>query len=233
MEAAKKPKLDPRKKGLSLAIIAFAALLCGIVYFFDMRNPSTDDASIDADVVHVAPAVGGRIIDIPVRENGRVHKGDLLLQIEPVPYRMAVAQTVADLALAQAQLETQRKFVRTQQSNALVAGDQTKNAQANYALAARTSGRLRPLTNAGYVPTQQLDQAEVAERDAGTALRQAREQQSAAENAVDTVAAGEAAVRARAAALALARRQLSDTTVRATHDGLVMGLAVSTGEFVA
>src|SRR5262249_42844328 len=36
----------------------------------------------------------------------------------------------------------------------------------------------------------------------------------------------------RQAALGLARRQLEDTTVRATHDGLVVGLTVSSGEFV-
>ncbi len=44
--------------------------------------------------------------------------------------------------------------------------------------------------------------------------------------------AGESAVAAREAALALARRNLEDTTVRAAHDGFVVGLTVSPGEFI-
>ncbi len=51
--------------------------------------PATDDASIDADIVHVASTVGGRIIDIPVSENAPVKKGDLLFQIDPVPYELS------------------------------------------------------------------------------------------------------------------------------------------------
>jgi multidrug efflux system membrane fusion protein len=45
--------------------------------------------------------------------------------------------------------------------------------------------------------------------------------------------AGEATVQARTAALGIAQRHLDDTTVRATHNGLVVGLTVSTGEMVA
>jgi len=54
----------------------------------------------------------------------------------------------------------------------------------------------------------------------------------AAVQAIDTVQAGESLVAARQAALALAKRNLEDTTVRAPHDGLVVGLTVSSGEFV-
>ena len=45
------------------------------------------------------------------------------------------------------------------------------------------------------------------------------------------MSAGEAAVAARQAALALARRNLADTTVRAPHDGVIVGLVVTGGEF--
>ena len=138
--------------------------------------PSTDDASIDADVVHVAAAVGGRIVDLPVAENGRVVKGDLLFQIDPAPYRLAVDQARADLALAEAALATQRRAVATQQSAATVAADQVQRATTNLDLATRTVERLRPLAAKGYVPAQQLDTAVTAERDAETSLSQAREQ---------------------------------------------------------
>ena len=54
--------------------------------------------------------------------------------------------------------------------------------------------RLRPLAASGYVPKQQLDQAEVAERDTATALVQAQERHAAAVEAIDTEAAAEATV---------------------------------------
>ena len=97
----------------------------------------------------------------------------------------------------------------------------------------RTEERLRPLTEKGYVPQQQLDQAQVAVRDATTAVAQAQDQERAARSAVDTVAAAEAAVQAAQAALATAQRNLDNTTVQAPHDGRVTGLAVKSGEMVA
>jgi membrane fusion protein, multidrug efflux system len=233
MKAAGKHGVTSHGTLLSIAIVAVAVALALYAWHQSTTYPTSSDASIDADVVHVAAAVGGRVIDIRVSENARIAKDDLIFQIDPVPYRLAVAQAEADLRLAEAQLETQRRFVDTQRSNAVIAAEQTQNAQANSELAARTAERLRPLAASGYVPKQQLDQAQVTEHDTGTALRQAQEQQAAALRAIDTDAAATAAVNARRAALAIAQRQLDDTTVRAPHSGLVVGLTISSGEMVA
>ena len=227
-----------RRPSLWAALISLATII-GAGAFADYAweslslTPSTDNASVDADVVHVAAAVGGRIIDIPVEENSRVAKGDLLFQIDPVPYRLAVEQAEADLALAEAAFGTQQRLVSTQRSAAQVAADQVRRATDNLDLAERTADRLRPLAAKGYVPQQQLDNAETAERDAKTSLEQARVQEAAAIRAIDTVDAAEATVHAREAALAIAKRALEDTTVRATHPGHVVGLTVRTGEMVA
>ena len=76
------------------------------------------------------------------------------------------------------------------------------------------------------MPRQQLDQADVAAHDTETALVQAQERAAAA------VQTAEASVSARRAALGIAQRGLENTTVRATHNGLVVGLTISTGEMV-
>jgi multidrug efflux system membrane fusion protein len=217
---------------VSLAIIASAAALALYALHESKVHPTTSDSSVDADVVHIAAAVSGRVLDLAVAENVRVAKGDLLFQIDPYPYQLAVARAEADLYLAEAQLETQRRGVATQTSAAVIAGEETKNAEENHDLAKRTADRLRPLAASGYVPKQQLDQAEVTERDTATALLQAKERYAAAVTAIDTVAGAEAAVSDRRAALAIAKRALDDTTVRAMHDGLVVGLTISTGEMV-
>jgi len=226
-------RFTTRGRLIAVGATALAVVTALLVASWVRGHPSSSDASIDADVVHVAAAVGGRIIEIRVRENSPVGRGDVLFQIDPLPYQLVATQAQADLAVAKAQLDTQRKYVSTQRSNATVARDQAMNAKANYELATRTAERLRPLTAKGYVPNQQLDQADVTARDAATRLQQAQVQQLAAVQAIDTVEAGESLVAARQAALALAKRNLEDTTVRATHDGLVVGLTVSSGEFVA
>jgi multidrug efflux system membrane fusion protein len=110
-----------RGRIISLGIVAVAALFAILATGFYDRHPNTDDASIDADVVHVAPAVAGRVIEIAVSENARVKKGDLLFQIAPLPYRLAVDQTEADLKIAEAQLETQKRILSTQRSTATIA----------------------------------------------------------------------------------------------------------------
>jgi multidrug efflux system membrane fusion protein len=232
MKAAGQPARSARGKVITLAVIAVAVAVGVYAAHWLAIHPSTDDATIDADIVHIAPLVGGRISEIAVAENAIVSEGDLLFQIDPVPYRLAVAQTEADLAIAQGELETKRRVLSTERSNAVIAADQAKRAQTNRELAARTVERLSPLANQGYVSTQLLDQAEVAQHDATTSLRQAEQQHAAAVRAIDTEQAAAATVRAREAALAIARRSLEDTTVRAPHNGRVVGLLVRSGETV-
>ncbi len=100
MKSAGKPRRSSRGKIISLAIIAFGVAMGLYVENRISIRPSTDDATIDADVVHVAAAVGGRIIELPVTENANVSKGDLLFRIDAEPYRLAVEQAEADLGVA-------------------------------------------------------------------------------------------------------------------------------------
>jgi multidrug efflux system membrane fusion protein len=233
MRAAGKPSHSALAKGLALLTILAAVIVVIVIVVRAGRDPTTDAATIDADVVHVASEVGGRVTKLGVAENATVRKGDLLFQIDPEPYQDAVAQARADLALAEATVDTQRRVISTQGSNAVIAADQISKAAATAALAERTVRRLEPLAAAGYIPQQQLDQARTASRDAAASLSQARTQRSAASAAVDTVAGAVATVEARRAALAIAERALRQTTVRATQDGRIVGLTVTTGELVA
>jgi len=232
METAGKSRVASRDRLISVGIIVLAAALAIYAFHESTVHPTTTDSSIDADIVHVAAAVGGRIIELPVSENARVAAGDLLFQIDPLPYRLAVEQAAADLNIAQAELETRRRVLSTQRSDALIAANQTKNALQNHELAMRSLERIRPLASKGYVPKQHLDDAQVLEKDTATKLTQAQEQEAAAYRAIDTEAAAEATVLARKAALAIAQRALEDTTVRASHNGLVVSLRVSTGEMI-
>jgi multidrug efflux system membrane fusion protein len=217
---------------------AAVLILVVLAAFFWIRTslrakPSTDDASIDGEVVHIAPLVGGRVIELAVHENQLVHKGDLLFRIDPIPYQINVAAAEANLDVARATVDSKKRFVATQHWNTDIATEQISRAKENLALSQRTQERLGPLAAKGYIPEQQFDQAKVATQDATTSLAQTEKQQRAAESAVDTDNAVVASVRAAAAALANTRRALSDTEVRAPHDGRIVGLTISTGEVVA
>jgi multidrug efflux system membrane fusion protein len=224
-------KRSPLGAAIAVVVVLLAAAFW--IWTLSKAKPRTDDASIDVEVVHIAPLIGGRIIELPIHENEQVHKGDLLFRIDPVPYQINVAAAEANLDVTRATLGSKRRLVSTQRWDAEIATQQTVRAKDNLALSERTQERLAPLAAKGYVPQQQFDQAKLAAQDATTSLAQAEKQQHAAQGAIDTDDAVLAGVRAAVAALANARRALADTEVRAPHNGRIVGLHISTGEVVA
>jgi membrane fusion protein, multidrug efflux system len=101
--AAQKQK-GARKAFLILGGVA-ALVLAGAFGYRELTRgkENTDDAQVDADVVPLAPRVGGTAISVPVHDNQSVHKGDVLLQIDPADFDIKVKQSEAELAAAKAQ----------------------------------------------------------------------------------------------------------------------------------
>lgn len=217
-----------------LAALVVLLALAGVLSFLRNREtePTSDDASLDADVVHIAPSVSGRILRLPVAENQLVKEGDVLFEIDPEPYRLAVEQAAADLKAAEALLDTQRRTIATETANATIADEQVVQANASLRLASNTVTRLQPLAGKGYVSAQQFDDARTAKKKAETASTQAVELAAATRTAIGTTDSAAAAVEARRAALAIAERELRNTVLRAPHEGRVTGLNIKTGEFV-
>ena len=106
------------------------------------HRPRTDDAFINADVVHMAPDVSGRVIALRVRNNQMVHAGDLLFTIDPEPYRLQLEQAQAQLAGLRAQLSVTTDLVASQASKADAANTGIGSAQAQLALASSTLARM-------------------------------------------------------------------------------------------
>jgi multidrug resistance efflux pump len=92
-------------KKLTLGIINLA-LIGAVAWYayqaFDeyLNNPWTRDGQVRGHVIQVAPRVSGMVIHIAVIDNQFVHKGDLLLKIDPEPFEIAVAQAEANLKRA-------------------------------------------------------------------------------------------------------------------------------------
>lgn len=220
--------------GIAVAVVCIAGATALGFYVLnqDESYPSSDTGTIDAEVVHVASTVGGRLQTLNVHVNQSVKKGTLLYQLDPEPYNLAVQQALGGLALAQAGVEQQQRLVAVQAANADIAKNQATRAKTNHELAARTVERLRPLASQSYIPLQQYDQAQVALHDSNVTLDQSRLQASAAQVAVGDLNSSMAARQVAEATLAQARYALRQTTVTAPADGYVTSLRVISGEIL-
>src|ERR1700683_1682535 len=77
----------------------------------DARRPSAiaRDGQVRAYVITMAPEVAGRIVELPVADNQFVHKGDLLMTIDPTNYKIAVSLNEATVEQAQANMQNTAK----------------------------------------------------------------------------------------------------------------------------
>jgi RND family efflux transporter MFP subunit len=73
-----------------------------------MTTPWTRDGRVRADIINVAADVPGYVVGVPVKDNQRVKKGDLLIQIDPEHYQMAVDQAKALVASRKATWEMRK-----------------------------------------------------------------------------------------------------------------------------
>jgi membrane fusion protein, multidrug efflux system len=94
-------------------LVLVVALVFGIPWIrFVLSTVSTDDAFVNGHVTFVAPRVRGQVSRVLVDDNNRVHKGDLLVELDKEPFRDAVAVKKAAVDTAQADLDAARATVR-------------------------------------------------------------------------------------------------------------------------
>jgi len=91
-------------RAIKWAILLTALVLTLIVYYFHEEYPRTDDASVTANIVGIAPRVSGPITRIAVTDNQFVKAGDVLFEIDPTPYQDAVDKAEAQRVQTQALL---------------------------------------------------------------------------------------------------------------------------------
>jgi membrane fusion protein, multidrug efflux system len=90
---------------LGILVVA-VALWFGIPWIeLTLSTVSTDDAYVHGHVTFVAPRVGGQISRVLVDDNNRVHKGDLLAELDKEPYQVAVSEKKAAIDTAKANLQ--------------------------------------------------------------------------------------------------------------------------------
>jgi multidrug efflux system membrane fusion protein len=191
-----KPKLktDPKIIGQRVALgIIIATLLVAVIAIWahDYR-PATDDATLRANFIGVAPHASGHIVELDVKDNQFVKKGDLLFLIDPRPYEDAVASAKAGLSLARKQVSALQNVLKVAdasitraEAQRLAAEASVERAEAEYTQADDHVKRLEPLLAKEFATADQLEEARTRRLVADTSVHEAQRLLVAAAAAVD------------------------------------------------
>jgi len=142
------PELAPRRRSririlpivLTLIAVIIAAALGQVMWNVYVGAPWTRDGTVRVYVVTMAPQVAGQIMKLPVADNQLVHKGDLLMVIDPTDYKIAV--DLAQAAVEQAQVNArniEREAQRRQQLTQLAVTQEEKQTYESNAIAAQAT----------------------------------------------------------------------------------------------
>ncbi|MDS7694866.1 HlyD family efflux transporter periplasmic adaptor subunit [Acinetobacter soli] len=246
-----------RKKLLSIfaLVVIVAAIVFGIWYVFFNHTVNTDNAYVGADTAQITSMVTGQVSEILVNDTQQVHKGDILVKIDPRDAEIALAEAKAMLAKAQ---RTYRQTAANGQSlNAQVqvsddgiasAQAQVLKAQADYNNALEELKRRQVLSESGAISKEELSTAQTAARTAKAALdvakaalSQSQSNRNAAQSAFDATQAlikgtSEASapdVLSAQTQVQKAQLDLDRTVIRATVDGVIAGRSIQVGQRVA
>ncbi len=177
---------------IGIGVVIAALLALGIAVLQVDLHPRTDDASVRANFIEIAPEVSGRLVELPVNDNAFVKQGDTLFVIDPRPYQYALQQALSDQEALEQQIIDARRHIAAQASaaNAVRAGlvssrtgVQTAGsgidvsaaavtraqaavaaAEAQLKLATNNLHRIEPLLKQQYVTVEQIDSANTAVR---------------------------------------------------------------------
>ena len=230
--------------GVIWRILAF--VLAGLVIFWFATqwtrwqgaevHQTTDDAYLQSDLTPISAKVPGYVRSVPVQDYQRVHAGQVIAQLVDDDYRAAVAQSQANVAVAQAEistLEAQRRL-------------QLANLQATQAVLAATSAsllqnvrdvrRAKRLLASGSGSTEDVEHETTAHAQLTAQQDQDRALVEGARRQFDVLTAeltrARATLQAQRAALELARINLGYTTIRAPRDGVISQRQVFPGQYL-
>ncbi|HJZ14093.1 MAG TPA: HlyD family secretion protein, partial [Stellaceae bacterium] len=196
----------------------------------------TDDAYVRGDITPLSAKVEGYVRRVAVDDFERVKEGEPLVEIEDDDYRARVAQAEADLLGAEAAIENLKARKAAQRAQVAEAQDAINATQADVERTRLEAARQRTLLATTFGTPQRVEQADAAaERFAATLARnQAQLEAQRRQLAVlDTQEAQlRADVKAKQAALDLAKINLGYTRILAPVDGMVSERGVRDGQYV-
>ena len=183
-EAPPPAKKNPVRTLILIAVVLLIVLGAVFFYWRSTFTEDTDDAQVDGDLYQVSSRVAGQVTKVYIEDNQKVQQGQLLAEIDPRDYEVALEQAKANLASARAaavqanvnvpitsvqtstQVSTSSSDVRSSESQiaqsqnqAAAALQRVEQARANAAKAQLDVDRYTPLVQRDVISKQQYDQA--------------------------------------------------------------------------
>jgi membrane fusion protein (multidrug efflux system) len=204
---------------LVVLLVLAAGAVSPFAWNYLQSYESTDDAQIDGHIDPLSSRINGTVIRVHAEDNDRVKAGELLVEIDPRDYEVAMAQARARLELAIAQVASARQDYAAALSN--VREEDAANFRAQ-----RDAQRFAALLDRQVVAQNEYDQYFATARVDAAKVDSARE---AAGSALKIIAARKADVDAARAALDQALLNLSYTKIYAPANGIVGRRSVELG----
>ncbi len=222
--------------GAAVALLATASWYGWDYWSVGRFLVSTDDAYVKADNTTIAPKVSGYLDLVPVGDNQQVKAGDVLARIDDRDFKVALDQAKADVAAADAAVESKRAQLDVQQA-VIAAAEATLNVDiATRTFTAQENKRYSDLATTGFGSIQNAQNAQARDGTALAAIERDKANLTSAQKQVELLNAGLAqAIAANARARAQQRQaelNLSYTTITAPIDGVVGNRTLRVGQFV-
>ncbi|HEY0162397.1 MAG TPA: HlyD family secretion protein [Edaphobacter sp.] len=96
------PAKKSRRKLVVIAVIALLAIGAALFYWHSTFTEDTDDAQVDGDLYQVSSRIAGQVTKVYVEDNQEVKAGDVIAEIDPKDFQVALEQAQANLANAEA-----------------------------------------------------------------------------------------------------------------------------------
>jgi multidrug resistance efflux pump len=207
----------------TVAVLAGALILGIFLGLFNYLTPS-GPVTVAGRVVEVTPNVTGQVTAIPVKPNVLVKTGDVLFQIDPMPFQYKVAQLKASLAAARQQTEVLK-------SNYEQASANVRGLEFQLKYAAKRLGDIQELVSDNANAEFQAQDKQVQYETVSAQLIASKAAQQSAKLAMDSEIGGvNTTVAQIQAQLENAEWELAQTTIRAPGDGYVTVVALAIGD---
>src|SRR5258706_1426866 len=220
---------------ITLVAATIAGLLGWSMWDVYMAARWTRDGTVRAYVVTMTPEVTGRIVELHVVDNQYVHKGDLLMVIDPTKYALAVSQAQAAVQQAVASVQNVGAQLPVQEAQISASQAQLDSAQAALVFAEQRASRFQQLAKGGAASVQdaqqftsQLHQQEAQKQSAQGSLNVSQRQ---IESLKAQRLAAEASLPQSEAQLHQAQVNIQRTRILSPVDGYVTNLLVQLGDF--
>jgi membrane fusion protein (multidrug efflux system) len=238
IDNAAKEKRKRRLFGIAGTVLALGTGYWAFDFFYASKFISTDNAYTAAETASVTPTIGGIVREVRVTDTSHVRKGDVLVVLDDIDARLALAQAEAELGRAQRRVRGYVANDSTLAAQIAARAEDRKRAQADLDRAVIDLKRRENLADSGSVSGDELTKARNAFESAKASLAMAHSNYSAA---VGTRAANAVLIENATeqtnpeVALARARRDqaqvnLDRTIIRAPVDGVVAKRSVQVGQ---